>query len=257
MGRATGTLKVPDTNRPFSWLVGAKSGLGVGWSLNVDNARPGLGIEVKPASRLTILGNGPRAPATGELKVSYFVDNSRDLLDGLSAGLQNRSVGDRLTLKDVQLGPIAWQIYAGENADLTIRNSTINEIGVFGGNAKVRVESSVLQLAVLAALAPGSLIDIRESEVWNQSIEAANGAQVVLTDSKVHGSLFHVRDTGSSISIKGGVFYENPAGCTESTMVNVATGRPKCNPFRAPGKPRSAGTGKVGCAGTANCTWSQ
>jgi hypothetical protein len=254
-GGAKGTLKLPDVNRPYSWQTGAGTGLDVGWSLEVDDAQPGIGIEVKPASALTITGNGAQAPATGELKISYFVAGSRETLDGLKAGLQNRTISDRLTLKDVQLGPIAWQIYAGDKADLTIKNSTINEIGIFGRDAKVRVEHSVLQLAVLAVLAPGSSLDIRDSDVWNQTIEVANNGRVSITGSKIHGTLFHARDSDSTISIEGGSFYENPARCTPATMVNIATGQPKCNPFRTPGLPRSAGAGKVECAGTEGCTW--
>lgn len=254
-GGAKGSLTLPDVNRPFSWRIGAGTGLDVGWSLQVDNAQPGIGIEVKPTSALTITGNGARAAATGELKISYTVAGSRETLDGLKAGLQNGKISGRLTLKDVQLGPIAWQIYAGDNADLTIKNSTINEIGIFGRDAKVRVEHSVLQLAVLAALAPGSSLDIRGSDVWNQTIEVANNARVSIADSKIHGTLFHARDSGSNISIAGGSFYENPASCSPATMVNIATGQPKCNPFRTPGLPRTAGVGKVECAGTEGCTW--
>ncbi|MGH6847490.1 MAG: hypothetical protein ACREC0_08645 [Methylocella sp.] len=254
-GGAKGTLKLPDVNGPFSWQIGTGAGLDVGWSLQVDDAQPGIGIEVKPASALTITGSGARAPATGELKISYFVVGSRETLDGLKPGLQNRKISDRLTLDDVQLGPIAWQIYAGDNADLTIKNSTINEIGIFGRDAKVRVERSVLQLAVLAALAPGSLLDIRDSEVWNQTVEVANKGRVSIAGSKIHGTLFQARDSGSNISIEGGSFYENPAHCTPSTMVDIATGQPKCNPFSAPGLPHSAGVGKVECAGTEGCTW--
>jgi hypothetical protein len=254
-GGAKGSLTLPDVNRPFSWQIGVGTGLDVGWTLQVDNAQPGIGIEVKPTSALTITGNGARASETGELKISYTVVDSRETLDGLKAGLQNGKISDRLTLKDVQLGPIAWQIYAGDNADLTIKNSTINEIGIFGRDAKVRVEHSVLQLAVLAALAPGSLLDIRDSDVWNQTIEVANNARVSIADSKIHGTLFHARDSGSNISIAGGSFYENPASCSPATMVNIATGQPKCNPFRTPGQPRTAGVGKVECAGTEGCTW--
>jgi hypothetical protein len=254
-GGAKGTLKLPDVRVPFSWRIGAGTGLDVRWSLQVDDAQPGMGIEVKPASALTITGRGAQAPATGELKISYFVIDSWETLDGLKAGLQNRKIGDRLTLKDVQLGPIAWQIYAGDNADLTIKNSTINEIGIFGRNAKVRVERSILQLAVLAALAPGSSLDIRDSDVWNQTIEVANTGRVSIADSKIHGTLFHARDSDSIISIEGGSFDENPARCTQATMVNIATGQPKCNPFRPPGLPRSAGAGKVECAGTEGCSW--
>ncbi|HEY8033811.1 MAG TPA: hypothetical protein VIF02_15930 [Methylocella sp.] len=254
-GGAKGTLKLPHINAPFSWRTGAGAGLEVGWSLQVDNAQPGIGIEVKPASALTIIGNGAQAAVTGELKISYFVIGSRETLDGLKAGLQNRQISDRLTLKDVQLGPIAWQIYVGDNADLTIENSTINELGIFGRNAKVRVERSVLQLAVLAALGPGSSLDIRDSDVWNQTIEVANKGKVSIVGSRIHGTLFHTRDSGSNISIEGGSFEENPARCTQATMVNIATGQPKCNPFRPPGMPRAEGAGKVECAGTEGCTW--
>jgi hypothetical protein len=252
---AKGKLKLPRMNGPFSWQVGAGAGLDVGWSLRVDNAEPGIGIEVKPDSVLTIAGNGAQAPVTGELKISYFVVGSRETLDGLKAGLQNRKIGNRLTLEDVQLGPIAWQIYAGDNADLAISNSTINEIGVFGRNAKVRVDRSVLQLAVLAVLAPGSALDIRDSEVWNQTVEVATQGSVSLADSRIHGTLFHARDSDSKISIRGGAFHQNPARCTWATMVNIASGEPMCNPFRTPGPPRIAGSGTVECADTAGCTW--
>jgi hypothetical protein len=191
-------------------------------------------LEIRPGSALTIVGNGTRAPATGELKVSYFVVGSRETLDGLKAGIQNGKISDRLTLNNVQLGPIAWQAYAGDNADLTIRNSVVNEIGIFGRNARVLVERSVLQLAVLAAMAPDSSLSIVSSEVWNQSIEAARQAQVSISDSKIHGTLFHARASDARISIKGGSFHDNPSGCTQAGMVNIATGQPRCNPFSAP-----------------------
>lgn len=250
---AKGTVTLPDMNGPFSWRIGAGAGLDVAWSLLVDDARPGIGFEVRPGSALTIKGNGARAPATGELKISYFVAGARETLDGLKAGLQNRKISERLTLNDVQLGPIAWQIYAGDNADLTIRDSTINEIGIFGRDAKVRVDHSVLQLAVLAALGPHSLLEIRDSEVWNQTIEVANQAKVSVASSKIHGTLFHARDSGSDISIDGGTFFDNPAHCTQATMLNIVTGQPQCNPFRPPGGPQSTGPGKVKCTGTAGC----
>jgi hypothetical protein len=60
-------------NGPFSWRIGAGIGLDVAWSLEVDDAQPGIGVEVKPDSALTIIGSGTRAPATGELHMSYFV----------------------------------------------------------------------------------------------------------------------------------------------------------------------------------------
>lgn len=250
---AKGTLTVPNVNGPFSWRIGAGNGLDVGWLLQVENAQPGLGLEIKQGTALTVNGNGSRAPATGELKISYFVMNSRETLDGLKAGLQNRTISDRLTLKNVQLGPIAWQIYAGDTADLTIRNSVINEIGIFGRNARVLVEHSVLQLAVLAALAPGSSLTINASEIWNQSVEVANQAQVSITDSQIHGGLYHARHADSRISIKGGAFRDNPGSCLPGSMVNLDTGRPRCNPFSAPGQPRKTGAGRIECSDTQGC----
>ncbi len=254
-GGVKGTLQLPDMNAPFSWRLGASEGLTVGWSLQVDDARPGLGVEIKPGSALTIIGNGARAAPTGELKIAYTFAGEHATLDGLQAGLQNRSVGDGLTLRDVQLGPIAWQIYAGDDADLTIRNSTINEIGIFGRNARVLVEHSLLQLATLAVLGPGSSLDIRDSEVWNQNVEVANQGRVSIVGSRIHGTLFHIRDNDSHVSIAGGSFHANPEGCTEATMVDIATGQPHCNPFRAAGLPRYAGVGKADCADTAGCDW--
>ena len=250
---AKGSLTMPNTNGPFSWRIGAGSGLDVGWLLHVENAQPGLGFEIKPASRLIINGNGSRAPATGELKIAYYVIEERETLDGLKSGLQNREISDRLTLRNVQLGPIAWQIYAGENADLTIRNSTINEIGIFGRNARVRVDRSVLQLAVLGAFAPGSSIAINNSEIWSQGVEVGNRAQVTITDSQIYGTRFHLHDADSRISIQGGAFRDNPGNCSQGTMVNIATGQPRCNPFSAPGRPTKGGVGKVTCSNTQGC----
>src|SRR5688500_2254931 len=68
---AKGTLTVPDVNGAFSWRVGAGHGLDVGWLLQVENAQPGLGIEIRPGTARTINGNGARAPAPGEPKTGY------------------------------------------------------------------------------------------------------------------------------------------------------------------------------------------
>jgi hypothetical protein len=250
---ATGTVTLPDVNRPFSWRIGANADLNVAWSLEVDDAQPGIGIEIKPSSALRVVGNGSWAPESGELKISYFVTGSRETLNGLKSGLQNRTISNRLTLDNVQLGPIAWQIYAGEDADLSIRNSTINEIGIFGRNARVHVEHSLLQLAVLAARAPGSWLTINASEVWNQSIEASNQANVSIADSEIYGTLFHARDSGSRISISGGAFLPNPTSCGQDGMIIVANGHPACNPFSSPGRPRKLGPGRIECAGTDGC----
>jgi hypothetical protein len=250
---AHGTLTLPDVTAPSSWRLGVGHGLDVGWLLQVEDAQPGLGVEIRSRTALTINGHGAHAPATGELTIAYFVSNSHETLDGLTAGVQHRTVSDRLTLNNVHLRPFAWQIYADDNADITIRNSVINEIGVFGRNARVFVERSVLQLAVLAALAPDSSLTIEASEIWNQAVEVSNQAQVTIRHSQIHGTLFHARHADSWISIEGGEFRDNPDGCVQGSMVDIATGQPRCNPFSAPGGPRKSGAGSVACAETEGC----
>ncbi|MEO8755470.1 MAG: hypothetical protein ABI624_22640, partial [Casimicrobiaceae bacterium] len=117
-GSARGALTLPDVAMPYAWKAGKASGLDVGWTLEVDHAQPGLGVEIHPGTSLTINGKGGHAPVTGELKIAYFVAGETATLQGLQAGVQNAMISDRLTLNSVQLGPIAWQVYAGDDARL-------------------------------------------------------------------------------------------------------------------------------------------
>jgi hypothetical protein len=145
-------------------------------------------------------------------------------------------------------------VYAGAGETLRIDSSVVNEIGIFG-DATVTVTHSVLQLAVLGAVAAGSALEVDSSDVWNQLIETDNGAAIRIKDSRVSGSLFDARTAASSIQITGGSFANNPGGCTANTMVDVGTGQPLCDPFRPPGPPTRTGPGAVTCSGTVGCTF--
>lgn len=246
----SGDLDLPDQTEPYAWTVNRSAGIDVDWELQITDAQPGLGVQVMPGIILAISGQGH--PATGELTIGYFVVGKTETLSHLQVGLQNTVVGDRLTLNNVHLGPFAWQIYVGDGGNLEINESVINEIGIFG-NGHVTVNRSVLQLAVLAALGPGSTLDVEHSQVWNQEILAASDAQITLTNSDIHGSLIHARSPESSITIKGGSFQENPMDCTLPTGVDFVTGQPTCNPFRAPGSPTIMGPGTVTCDSVAGC----
>ena len=67
-----------------------------------------------PSTQLTI--NGAGFPNTGELKVALMFANGTDTLQNLYVGLQNTTVDNGangfVTLSNVNLGPVAWQIYA-------------------------------------------------------------------------------------------------------------------------------------------------
>ncbi|MDB5285042.1 MAG: hypothetical protein JWO06_4117 [Bacteroidota bacterium] len=237
----TDTLNLPDQTGPYyNWQVGRGFG-GVSasqWFLNVDSAKPGLGVQVQPFAKLVV--NGMGQPNTGEAHVNLLFANGTDTLSNLKTGLQNTNVArGRLILNNVNLGPIAWQLYAVSNETLHINNSIVNEIGVVGPSNHVTVDSSLIQLATLSGLGTtGSNLTLNNSEIWSQAIIAANTCHITLNNCKVTGSWFST-DGASDIMVNGGCFYQNPSGCTENTMVNINTGQPYCNPFIPGGFPQN------------------
>ena len=238
----TDTLTLPDQTKPFTWAIGrGVGGLSPPWYLEVDNALPGIGVQILPSSNITINGTGQ--PATGELTVSLLFANNTDTVKNLQVGLQNATIRNgpsgRVTLKNVKLHPVAWQLYALMNEHLFIKNSTINEIGIAGPSTVV-VDNSILQLAVLAAVGiGGSTMTINNSEVWNQAITAGNNSNIIFNNCNITGSAFSTTDALSHITVKGGCFFKNPDGCTQATMISIATGQPYCNPFIPPGFPQN------------------
>jgi hypothetical protein len=111
---------------------------------------------------------------------------------------------------------------------------------ILAGPSTVVVDNSILQLAVLAAQGiGGSTMTINNSEIWNQAITAGNNSSIVINNCKVTGSAFSTTDALSHITVNGGCFFQNPAGCTQATMINIATGQPYCNPFIPPGFPQN------------------
>lgn len=254
---ATDTLNLPDqTGGPFSWQAG-RGMAGVRqshWFLNVDSTKPGLGVQVQPFSKLVVNGTG--LPVTGEIHANLLFANGTDTVENLGAGLQNLVVaGDRLTLNNVNLGPLGWQLYSVSNENLFISHSLVNEIGITGPANTVVVDSSTLQLATLSALGTGSSsLTVGNSQIWSQAITAQNGSTITLNDCSVTGSWFST-DAGSGIHVNGGCFYANPSGCTPNTMVNIATGQPYCNPFIPAGYPQNLSPSTVMFNGVSNnCT---
>jgi hypothetical protein len=234
----TGTFNLPpNQTQPYSWKIGrGTGGLNTPWYLEVDTANPGLAVQIFPSSKLAINGTG--FPNTGELKVAMMFANNTDTMKSLKVGLQNTTIANgsngSVTLNNVNLGPIAWQLYALANEHLFVKNSIVNEIGI-AGPSNVTVDSSLLQLAVLGALGiGGSTMTIKNSEIWNQSITAANNSIFTLNNCKVYGSAFSTTDALSHITVNGGCFFQNPTGCTGNNMINLATGQPNCNPFIPP-----------------------
>ncbi|HXC05777.1 MAG TPA: hypothetical protein VNZ86_13540, partial [Bacteroidia bacterium] len=243
MQGVNGTMNLPPSqSTPYTWSIGrGTGGLNTTWYTEVDTANPGLGIQVYPNTNVTVNGSG--GPSTGELKVAMIYSNNTDTAADLAVGLQNTTVRNGpagwIKLNQVNLGPIAWQLYAMIHENLWVKKSVVNEIGI-AGPSTVKIDSSLLQLAVLASVgAGGSSMTINNSEIWNQRITAANQSTLVLNHCTVTGSIFSTGDTTSRITVNGGCFNQNPTGCTPNTMVNISTGQPYCNPFIPPGYPQN------------------
>ena len=236
----------------WSWNAGSNLGAGIHWSLSVVNSNTGLGVQLFPDATASIAGHGV---SPGELTIGYFVSSNNETIDDLRVGLQNGEIiPGRLTLNNVNLGPIAWQIYSVTSSLLTINNSTINEIGIVG-DGEVTVNNSLLQFAVLACYGQNSSLTINNSEIWNQSIEADNNGLITLSNCEVYGSHFIAKQIQSKITIEGGAFHNNPPIDPNTIFVDIATGHPNYNPFSAPGPPKKSGTGVITCAAVSNCTW--
>lgn len=247
------TVQLPNVaTSSWSWNTGVDLGPGVHWSLSVVNSHPGLGVQLFPNATATITGHNV---SPGELAIGYFVSSNDETIDNLHVGQQNGVIiPGRLTLNNVNLGPIAWQIYSLTSSSLTINNSTINEIGIPGAG-KVTVNNSLLQCAVLACYGQNSTLTVNNSEVWNQSIEADNNGQITLKNCDVYGSQFIAKQAQSRITIEGGAFHNNPPIDRNITFVDIATGHPNYNPYSAPGPPKKSGTGVITCVGVSNCAW--
>ena len=112
----------------------------------------------------------------------------------------------------------------------------VNEIGALD-RGRVAVDACVLQWAVLAAVGPGSKIDITNSVINSQSIIAATDAVIHIDSSEIFGSLVEATDS-ATILFSNVRFSQNicHALCLPSCGTGLAGGKNVCNPFNAVGE---------------------
>ena len=262
---AVGSIDLPvqsdaaGQRRPFSWRVGRGTrGLaGVGWQVVISNAWVGLGLESHSGSQITV--NGKAGPSSGEIKVAYHASGGVQTLSGLGVGLQNRTLGaNQLTLRNVELGPIAWQVYAHENEMLTISSSVLNEVGVSNGG-HITLRDSIVQFGGVTSLGNlGASIAVHNSQIHGQIIEAMLDGTVDIHDSAIFGAAVVSHAPTSTVNFHRGAFQRNSSSecpLVLAEMVN-SDGLPRCNPFLPPGAAVTrTGEGTVTCDGTYNCSW--
>ena len=258
---SSGRIELPVQTNSIAQLVrysfrwGRESAIvnGIEWQLDILDSSVNLGIESNPGSSFHIVGVG--APLGGELKLSYSITEGTHVFSNLGTGLVNMAIdGGRLILENIQLGLVSWQIYV-RNADVLITDSVLNEVGV-DSNARVRVENSVMQLAQLASLGSGSVLEISGSQMYNQGVDVMGNGRLLVENSAIYGSSFRTYDAEAVVQIIDGAFLTNPADCSFETIFDALGGIPRCNPFIPPGAaPAKSGPGTMTCVGTANCAW--
>ena len=268
---AGGTMDLPEQTDgvdkiPYSWTVGSGStGLtGVDWRLEIHHAKVNLGIESHSKSSVTVNGKG--VPESGELTVGYYIEDRTETLNGLKVGLQNLVLGGQspnppqLTLNNIHLGPVAWQIYAMEGGAAQITNSVINEIGAVNGT--LDLQNSDLQLAVVASFGPTGNLTITDSNIHSQSIEAGLGGAIQVQRSNIYGSQLRANHENSSITVEEGEFLLNAppeeSSCSLNNALSPLDGTAVCNPFLPENSlvtRQQSANDLITCDQTMNCNW--
>jgi hypothetical protein len=190
---------LPNELAPFDWSFGRRTpGMtNVGYQIEIIQARPTVGVASHPGSRLTL--RDTQAPVA----IGYFLTdlNSPQHIVGLGP-LSRDIVLDHQTrlfeLDNANSFEFAWQIYTANPTVLqpepvVVRQSMINEIAALE-RGRVAVDACLLQWAVVAAIGPGSKIEIAGSTINSQSIIAATDAVIHIDSSEIFGSLVEATD---------------------------------------------------------------
>lgn len=250
----SGSLTLPDTSTYYSWSVGSSTGLNVGWNLTVTDAKVGLGIESHAGSNWVIMGAN-----TGQKEITISLDldppttpKTTLILDQLPIGLVGAgtpfsftfpwSSHPQLTLNNVNLGPLAWQIYVGSGpvpVNAQISNSALNEVGVIAGH--LDITNSKLQWGELDPAGPAAVINVQGSDIWSHQIQASNNGKITIQNSTIHGNLFTASGCKggacSTITLTNVTEAKNGTQSSCSGNINTmvqADGTPICNPLNPP-----------------------
>ena len=146
----------------------------------------------------------------------------------------------RLELDNANIFEFGWQIYSSNPTvaqiqPVVVYNSLINELGTLN-RGQIKVDVCVLQWAVIAAIGPGSRIEISRSTINSQSIIAATDATIHIDSSEIFGSLVEASDDASilftNVQFKANICH---ARCLPGCASTIIGGANRCNPFNPAG----------------------
>ena len=236
------SVQIPSYNAQGNYNFNFGPAKGIDYAVRISSSRGRLGLNSHPDSNLIVNGRGAAGANDVDVVFGYYVENSTGpvSINGLNVDgditEQFTDQGRNFQLNHVNLGPFSWQVYVSESNHfpVSISNSKINEIGVLT-NGLVDLSNSVLQLAVTEAGGPGSSMNISNTEIWSQSIQAVDGGQLTISDSILHGNFIAASGAGSSIVMND--VGEGRNGIPPQSCAPVDgfppnnDGVPLCNPF--------------------------
>ena len=232
---------LPNETVSFNWSFGRNTPgvTNVGYQVEIINAQPSIGVSSHPGSQVTL-----RDTQT-ELAIGYFLTDITAPQQISNIGPGSRDIvlnhqARRLELDNANIFEFGWQIYSANPTvaqiqPVSVYNSMINEIGTLQ-RGRISLDACVLQWALIAALGPGSRIELSRSTINSQSIVAATDATIHIDSSEIFGSVVEASDDASilftNVQFKSNICH---ARCLPGCASVVIGGANRCNPFNAAG----------------------
>ena len=213
---SSATVDIPSGDEHGNYDFSLGPAAGIDYAVNITASGGRLGINSHPNSSVIVNGHGTSGAGDAEVVFAYYVENSTApvSIDGLDVGgdITRRFTdqGRNLQLNHVNLNPFSWQVYvsASNHFPVTVTNSKINEIGALTDGI-VNISGSVLQLGSVGAFGPGAMMNISDTQIWSQDIQAENGGQLAIAASQLHGNFISATGTGSLIAMNNVVEARN------------------------------------------------
>ena len=242
-GTKTVIDRLPNEKTPFDWSFGRNTpGMtNVGYQVEVLHAIPTVGVASHRGSELTL--RNTQAPVA----IGYFLydlDTPQQLsgLGPLSHDILLKHQGRRFELDNANIFEFAWQIYTANPTiakpePVIVYRSMVNEIAALE-RGRIAVNESLLQWAVIAAIGPGSRIEVANSTINSQSIIAAQDGFIHVDGSAIYGSL--IEATNDAFILLSNVRFE-PNVCHALCLPACASHEnggfegDRCNPFNPAG----------------------
>jgi hypothetical protein len=267
------TVSVPkeDAQGNVTIAFPSSGATGFNYSVSVTECNTRLGFQSYPGSTMIVNGDGT-GTGDAQIQFSIYVIGSMGpaitapiSINGLTVGpninYTETDSGRTITLNNVCLNPVSWQVYVADNSKayngtadypVTFSNSIINEAGTTTDGI-MNISNSVLQYAQLGAFGPGSQLTITGTDIWSQQISAENGGQTTITNSTLRGNYIFLSGSGSTIAFSNDVDHKNGSLSAGCPIVNGyppnTNGVPSCN-FQNPlGQCAQVVPGSVGITG--------